>query len=241
MLSLVYYIFLVFLCAFFLLLSALALLVTYPFDKPRRVVHELSRILVRIFFAIPPMWRFRIEGMEHVDKSKSYVIVINHRAMTDIPTLYFLPLNFRWVSKREVFKIPFFGQFLSIHGDICIDRGRTAEAMEQLNREGKLWISRGASVAIFPEGTRSRTGEINRFKAGAFILAREAGVEILPVVMNGTTTLVKKNRLFNWRNNISIKVLPPVSADEVAATEPKEMMEQVRERMVEAYDEIRKW
>lgn len=241
MLSLVYYIFLVFLCAFFLLLSALALLVTYPFDKPRRVVHELSRILVRIFFAIPPMWRFRIEGMEHVDKSKSYVIVINHRAMTDIPTLYFLPLNFRWVSKREVFKIPFFGQFLSIHGDICIDRGRTAEAMEQLNREGKLWISRGASVAIFPEGTRSRTGEINRFKAGAFILAREAGVEILPVVMNGTTTLVKKNRLFNWRNKIAIKVLPPVSADEVAATEPKEMMEQVRERMVEAYDEIRKW
>lgn len=241
MLSLVYYIFLVFLCAFFLLLSALALLVTYPFDKPRRVVHELSRILVRIFFAIPPMWRFRIEGMEHVDKSKSYVIVINHRAMTDIPTLYFLPLNFRWVSKREVFKIPFFGQFLSIHGDICIDRGRTAEAMEQLNREGKLWISRGASVAIFPEGTRSRTGEINRFKAGAFILAREAGVEILPVVMNGTTTLVKKNRLFNWRNKIAIKVLPPVPVEQVAATEPKEMMEQVRERMVEAYDEIRKW
>ncbi len=241
MLSLVYYIFLVFLCAFFLLLSALALLVTYPFDKPRRVVHELSRILVRIFFAIPPMWRFRIEGMEHVDKRKSYVIVINHRAMTDIPTLYFLPLNFRWVSKREVFKIPFFGQFLSIHGDICIDRGRTAEAMEQLNREGKLWISRGASVAIFPEGTRSRTGEINRFKAGAFILAREAGVEILPVVMNGTTTLVKKNRLFNWRNKIAIKVLPPVPVEQVAATEPKEMMEQVRERMVEAYDEIRKW
>lgn len=241
MLSLIYYIFLVFLCAFFLLLSALALLVTYPFDKPRRVVHELSRILVRIFFAIPPMWRFRIEGMEHVDKSKSYVIVINHRAMTDIPTLYFLPLNFRWVSKREVFKIPFFGQFLSIHGDICIDRGRTAEAMEQLNREGKLWISRGASVAIFPEGTRSRTGEINRFKAGAFILAREAGVEILPVVMNGTTTLVKKNRLFNWRNKIAIKVLPPVPVEQVAATEPKEMMEQVRERMVEAYDEIRKW
>lgn len=241
MLSLIYYIFLVLLCTFFLLLSALALLVTYPFDKPRRIVHELSRILVRIFFAIPPMWRFRIEGMEHVDKSKSYVIVINHRAMTDIPTLYFLPLNFRWVSKREVFKIPFFGQFLSIHGDICIDRGRTAEAMEQLNREGKLWISRGASVAIFPEGTRSRTGEINRFKAGAFILAREAGVEILPVVMNGTTTLVKKNRLFNWRNKIAIKVLPPVPAEQVAATEPKEMMEKVRERMVEAYDEIRKW
>lgn len=241
MLSLIYYIFLVLLCTLLTIVSALALVVTYPFDKARRVVHELSRGAVRIFFAIPPFWRTRIEGMENLDKHKSYVIVINHRAMTDIPTLYYLPLNFRWVSKREVFKIPFFGQLLSLHGDICIDRGRTAEAMEQLNNEGKLWISRGASVAIFPEGTRSRTGEINRFKAGAFILAREAGVEILPVVMNGTSTLVKSNRLFNWRNKISIKVLAPVPAEEVVATEPKEMMEKVRERMVEAYADIRKW
>ncbi len=240
MLSLIYYIFLVLLCTLFLLLSAVAFLLTVPFDKPRRVVHEFSRVLVRIFFAIPPMWRTKIEGMEHIDRDKSYVIVINHRAMTDIPTLYYLPLNFRWVSKREVFKLPFFGQFLTLHGDICIDRSRSAEAMEQLNRDGKMWLSRGVSVAIFPEGTRSRTGEINRFKAGAFMLAHEAGVEILPVVMDGTATLVKKNRLFNWRNKISIKVLKPISVDEVVATEPKEMMATVREQMAEAYAELRK-
>ena len=150
MISAVYYIFLVLLCTFFMILSALALVVCYPFDKGRRVVHELSRILVRTFFAIPPRWRQRVEGLEHVDRKKSYVIVLNHNTVIDIPTLYYIPLNFRWVSKREVFKTPFFGQYLILHGDICINRGRASEALEQMVRDGKLWISRGASVAVFP-------------------------------------------------------------------------------------------
>ncbi|MFR4235680.1 MAG: lysophospholipid acyltransferase family protein [Alistipes onderdonkii] len=194
MISAVYYIFLVLLCTFFMILSALALVVCYPFDKGRRVVHELSRILVRTFFAIPPRWRQRVEGLEHVDRKKSYVIVLNHNTVIDIPTLYYIPLNFRWVSKREVFKTPFFGQYLILHGDICINRGRASEALEQMVRDGKLWISRGASVAVFPEGTRSKDGEIHRFKAGAFTLAREAGVEILPVVLTAPRRLSARTR-----------------------------------------------
>ena len=218
MISAVYYIFLVFLCTFFMVLSAVALVVCYPFDKGRRVVHELSRILVRIFFAVPPRWRQRV---------------------IDIPTLYYIPLNFRWVSKREVFKTPFFGQYLVLHGDICINRGRASEALEQMVRDGKLWISRGASVAVFPEGTRSKDGEIHRFKAGAFTLAKEAGVEILPVVLDGTKTLIKKNALFNWGNRITIRVLPPVSAGRVAAAETHELMQEVHDAMCAALAEIR--
>ena len=175
MLSALYYLLLVLLCTLFMILSALALVVCYPFDRGRRTVHELSRILVRIFFFLPPFWRQRVIGRELIDRKKSYVIVINHNTVIDIPALYYIPLNFRWVSKREVFKTPFFGQFLLLHGDICIDRGHAAEALEQLVRDGKKWISRGASVAIFPEGTRSKDGEIHRFKAGAFTLAKEAG------------------------------------------------------------------
>ena len=239
MLSCIYYLFLALLCLVFMLLSAVALVVCYPFDRARRTVHELSRILVRIFFAIPPFWRQRRIGMEHVDRNKSYVIVLNHNATVDIPTLYYVLLNFRWVSKREVFAIPFFGQFLMLHGDICIDRGRAAEALEQLVREGRKWIARGASVAIFPEGTRSKDGEIHRFKAGAFTLAKEAGVEILPVVLDGTRTLVKKSRMFNWGNRITLRVLPPVPVEEVRGTETHVLMERVRERMCAALAEIR--
>ena len=134
MLSALYYIFLVLLCTFFMILSAVALVVCYPFDRGRRVVHELSRILVRIFFFIPLRWRQRVIGRELIDRKKRYVIVVNHNTVFDIPTLYYLPLNFRWVSKREVYKVPFFGQYLFLHGDICINRGRATAAMEQLPR-----------------------------------------------------------------------------------------------------------
>ncbi len=239
MLSAIYYIFLTLLCTLFLLLSAVALVICLPFDPGRRVVHELSRILVRIFYAIPPFWRQKVVGLEHVDRSKSYVIVINHNAMVDIPSLYYLPLNFRWVSKREVFRIPFFGQFLSLHGDICIDRAHAKEAMEQLLSKGRMWFGRGASVAIFPEGTRSKTGEIGRFKAGAFALAKSSEVEILPVVMEGTRTLVKDNRLFNWGNRIDIRILEPVLVEDVRRMDVQELMESVRDRMCVAQREIR--
>lgn len=239
MLSILFYLFLVLICTLFMVLSAVALVVCYPFDKGRRVVHELSRILVRIFFFVPLRWRQRIIGRELIDRSERYVIVINHNTVIDIPALYYLPLNFRWVSKREVFRTPFFGQYLVLHGDICIDRGRAAEAMEQLVRDGKRWISRGASIAVFPEGTRSKDGQIHRFKAGAFTLAKEAGVAILPVVMDGTKSLIKKNLSFNWGNRITVRVLPPVPAATVAATPTHELMQQVHDSMCAALAEIR--
>ena len=115
-----------------------------------------------------------------------------------------------------------------------------ASWLEKVIRDGKLWLSRGASVAIFPEGTRSHDGEIYRFKAGAFTLAREAGVEILPVVLDGTTTMIGRNGMFNWRNKLTVSILPPVSAERVAAADPKELMEQVRASMCVRLAEIRK-
>lgn len=239
MLSVIYYLFVAVLCTLFMILSAVALVVCMPFDRGRRVVHELSRILVRTFFLIPPFWRQKVEGLEHVDRSKSYVIVLNHNTVIDIPALYYVPLNFRWVSKREVFRTPFFGQYLVLHGDICINRGRASEALEQMVRDGKKWIARGASVAVFPEGTRSKDGQIHRFKAGAFTLAREAGVEILPVVLDGTKTLIRKNLLFSWRNRITIRVLPPVGAARVAEADPHELMGQVHDDMCAALAAIR--
>lgn len=94
-------------------------------------------------------------------------------------------------------------------------------------------------MAIFPEGTRSKDGEIHRFKAGAFTLAREAGAAILPVVLDGTPGVIGRNCLFRWRNRITVKVLPPVPASEVAAADTHALMDAVRERMVAALGEVR--
>ena len=160
--------------------------------------------------------------------------------MADIISLYFLPLNFRWVSKEEVFRIPYIGPLLIAHGDIPIQRGNPRDAMSKVVNDGKMWISRGASIAIFPEGTRSKDGEIHRFKAGAFALAKEAGVEILPVVLDGTTKIFKpKSYWFNWKNVLTVKVLPPISTEKVAEMEAGELAQMVHEQMTEALAQVR--
>ena len=165
-------------------------------------------------------------------------MVLNHMSGIDIFATYKVPLNFRWVSKREVFKVPFVGWLLPIHGDIPIERGNAKEAMAKVLREGKMWLQRGATIAIFPEGTRSKTGEIGRFKAGAFNLAAEAGVDILPVVMTGTNKMFNGWKV-NWRSRVALRVMPPIKAETVAATDCKELMLQVRESMVEELAKLR--
>ena len=240
MLTLIFAIYTIFVLTFFFLLSLVALFVCYPFDKPRRVVHELSRWLCYSWWYAPFTWKRNISGLENVDKKKPYVIVINHSSMVDIISLYFVPLNFRWVSKQEVFRMPYIGPMLWMHGDIAIKRGRATESMKKVVNDGKMWLGRGVSVAIFPEGTRSKDGEIQRFKGGAFALAKEAGVEILPVVLDGTTKIFKpKSFWFNWKHTLTIKVLPPISAEKIVATDTSEMAKEVQEMMTKALAEIR--
>ena len=239
MLTLLFGIYTFIICTVMLLLSAVAFVVTIPFDKQRKVVHELSRALVYMFIMVPPLWKRRVEGLENIEKDKPYVVVINHQSMVDIMMLYLVPMTFRWVSKREVYRIPFIGRFLMLHGDITIDRKQGSKAMRKVMEQGKMWLDRGVSVAMFPEGTRSKDGEIHRFKAGAFALAKDAGVAILPVIMDGSSTLIKPSKMMNWRNEFIIKVLPAISTEQVAATEQSELMEQTQATMIEALAELR--
>lgn len=239
MLSALYYIFTLLQVTFWFIISIIVLAVTYPFDKSRRWVHECSRCICSILYGVPFLMRRTIDGVENIDTKKSYVMVMNHNSGFDIFAAYKIPLNFRWVSKREVFRVPFMGPLLTIHGDIPIERGSASKAMAKVLRLGKLWLSRGASVAIFPEGTRSKTGEMNRFKMGAFNLAKEAGVEILPIVMTGTNEYLRKNFMVNWRNRVGIRVLPPIPVEQIEATDVKELSQLTYERMVEALAQLR--
>ena len=240
MLSILYYIFTLLQVSFWFVVSIIVLGVTYPFDKSRRWVHECSRYICKWLFGIPPRMKRTIDGVENIDPNKAYVMVMNHNSGVDIFAAYKIPLNFRWVSKREVFRVPFMGPLLTIHGDIPIERGNPSEAMAKVLSLGKLWLGRGASVAIFPEGTRSKTGEINRFKMGAFNLAKEANVEILPIVMTGTNKMFRKGWLVNWTNHVAIRVMKPIPVEEIAATEVKEMAQKVREQMVDELAKLRK-
>ena len=236
MLSLLFYIFATLISFVLYLLSWVAFIICYPFDKRRVVVHFISKLITDTVLGI--LGRDVI-GIENIDPKQSYVIVINHTSMMDIMSIYPLPLVFKCVSKREVYKIPMVGRLLFMHGDIVINRASTKEAMQLVHTRGMEWLKKGASVSIFPEGTRSKDGEIHNFKAGAFILAKEAEVPILPVVLDGTNRMIRKGIFMNWKNRITIKVLPPVSKEEVVERPIKEVMTEVRESMVEALAELR--
>jgi 1-acyl-sn-glycerol-3-phosphate acyltransferase len=232
MFTVVYYFLLLVLVTIFLVATIVAWVLTVPFDRGRRVVHEISRGIAQLFFRLPPAWHTTVRGLEHVDRRATYVIVLNHSAMVDIPMLYWVPLNFRWVSRSGILKIPFIGAFMLLHGDILIPRDKPRRAAAMMMIRGRRWLQeRRTSVAIFPEGTRSKTGEPGRFKSGAFVLAKEAGVGILPVVLTGSRVIGKNGRL-PWHHRFTVTVLPPVPPEEVATRDPKDIMEETRERMV---------
>jgi 1-acyl-sn-glycerol-3-phosphate acyltransferase len=239
MLSIIYYIVVATCWLVLYVASFIALVVCYPFDKKRVVVHKLSEWLTDIVFVFAPGMRRDVIGMENIDPKQAYVIVLNHQSMVDILSIYNLPLIFKWVSKKEVYRIPIVGQLLYAHGDIVINRASAKEAMRLVHTRGLEWLKKGASVSIFPEGTRSSDGEIHNFKAGAFLLAKDAGVPILPIVLDGTNTMIRNGWLVNWRNKITIRVLPPVSREEVLERDVKDIIAEVHDKMVDTLADIR--
>ena len=239
MLSFLFYILVFAWSSMIYVVTFIALPLCYPFDKKRFVVHKLSKWLTDSFFGFGLVMKRKVEGIENLDPKGTYVMVLNHNSMVDILSIYNLPLVFKWVSKKEVYRIPIVGRLLLAHGDIVINRASTKEAMQLVHTRGKEWLAKGASVAIFPEGTRSKDGEIHSFKAGAFILAKDAEVPILPIVLEGTDRVVRKGFFMNWSNRITIKILPPVSKQDVVERPIKEVMAEVHDSMVEALAEIR--
>ena len=239
MLTILYYLVCLVAATVLFVASFIALVVCYPFDKKRVVVHTLSKWITDVIFGLPIFMKREVIGLENIDPRKAFVMVLNHNSMVDIISIYNLPLIFKWVSKKEVYRIPIVGQLLFAHGDIVINRASAKEAMQLVHTRGLEWLKKGASVSIFPEGTRSKDGEIHNFKAGAFVLAKDAGVPILPIVLDGTNTMVRNGWLMNWRNKITIRILPPVSAEDVVNRDIKDVMTEVRDNMVATLADIR--
>lgn len=128
----------------------------------------------------------KIMGRENIDKKQSYVIVCNHQSHYDIFLLYgWLGIDFKWVMKKELKQIPVLGAVCDAMGHIFIDRSNSNSAIEEINR-AKEKIVDGTSVLFFPEGTRSVTGDMGQFKKGAFKMALDLGLPVLPITIKGT-------------------------------------------------------
>lgn len=225
----IFYLIVVALWALFVLVSAAVVTaLTFWWDKRRKIIHTYTRFSARTAIRLCPLWRMEVEGEENLDRSRPYVITSNHLSFFDIAAVICLVrVYFRFVSKWEVFRIPVIGQLLSMRDDIVIHRGRSS-ATTTLMHKGFEHLKQGTSVAIFPEGTRSKDRQVHKFKLGAFRLAQEAQVGIQPCVLDNTDTAMSLKRGV-FKNTFRLRILPPISAEQVAATTPHQMASDVEQ------------
>jgi 1-acyl-sn-glycerol-3-phosphate acyltransferase len=175
------------------------------FIKPRTASFIGGTLWARLNSYLTPMFVTKI-GRENIDPDQSYVIVSNHQSQYDIFVLYgWLGVDFKWVMKKELRKIPALGVACERLGHILIDRSNREAALKSL-ADAKNRIVHGTSVIFFPEGTRSLTGELGEFKKGAFVMAMELGLPILPVSIIGTRRILppKSIRLLPGRVKLII-------------------------------------
>lgn len=184
--------------------------VLYPFDKKRKVVHAQCYWWADAVIFFNPYWNVAVSGLENIDHDKTYVIVANHRSLADIAVLYKTKMQFKWVAKESLFKVPFIGWNMSLAKHIKLERG-SFSSIKKVYREAAGWLRGGMSVLFFPEGTRSETDEMKEFQNGAFKLAIKEKVPVLPILVEGTGEAIPKGSwLFKSRVPARLVVLPAV-------------------------------
>jgi len=179
----------------------------------------------------------RVVGVENLDSQATYVFAGNHSSQLDIYSFQaYCPHDFRWITKKELFRIPIFGQAMRKVGFISIDRSRGREALKSLSLAAQR-IADGSSVLVFPEGTRSRDGRLQPFKGGAFLLAIKAGVPLVPVGINNASTLLPKGSLLPRSGEITIRIGQPISTEGYRAKDKQDLAMLLHQRVEELLDE----
>ena len=208
-------------------ICALAAIAASFLRKGGDLSHVVGRFWARsVLFATGV--KVSVQGLHHIDQGDTYIYMANHQSMYDIPALLgYLPVQFRWLAKKELFKIPVFGHALARVGYVSIDRSNRRSAHKSL-LEAAQKIAGGVSVVIFPEGSRSIDGQIKPFKVGGFHLAIRSGRPIVPVVICGTHQVMPKGSLGVKRGRVSVSINPPVATASHDNKTKKSLMESVR-------------
>jgi 1-acyl-sn-glycerol-3-phosphate acyltransferase len=185
-------------CAVFSIVMATVELIISPFNRTGNLYHALARVHARGVLAVCGV-KVIVEGLEKVDFSRNYIYVSSHASFFDIPAvLVGIPDQIRIVYKKELEWVPIWGWALKLGGVyISIDRKKGQDAVQSLEKAAEK-MRKGASVLLFPEGTRSPDGNLQPFKRGAFNLAMKAGVPIVPLAINGSFNIMTRH---SWKIN----------------------------------------
>lgn len=196
--------------------AVLVWVVTAPFDRDRRVLHLFTCFWASLYTWLNPLWSVEVRGREKIHRSETYVIVANHLSLLDILLMFRLFTHFTWVSKAENFRVPCIGWNMRLNGYIPLKRG-DKESIKAMLSACERELRRGTSVMMFPEGTRSKSGELQRFKPGAFDLALTTGRPLLPILVEGTASaLPKRGFVLRGKHRITLTVLDPVPVQSFA-------------------------
>ncbi|MDD5503860.1 MAG: lysophospholipid acyltransferase family protein [Candidatus Omnitrophica bacterium] len=184
--------------------------VLFPFDRQKRIVHRQCFWWADAIIGFNPFWDVKVYGLENIDPSQTYVITANHQSLADIVVIYKTRLQFKWVAKESLFKLPFIGWCLSLGRHIKLSRGKFG-SIKKIYKEAASWLRHDMSVLFFPEGTRSRTDNMNEFQNGAFKLAIKEQKPVLPILIQGTREAIPRGDwVFKAKVKGTVRVLPPV-------------------------------
>ena len=191
------------------LFTAIFTILCFPWKNgkaPRAVQVFWSRSV--LWFLLIPI---KVTGQENVDPKQSYVFVANHQSFLDVFAVYgWLPNNFKWLMKKEIRKVPFVGTACAVAGHIFVDRSNPRAALQSMDHIKKELVD-GISTVIFPEGTRTKTGEMGRFKQGAFKIAMDMGVPVVPLSLGGFFKAMPSGQAFaNPRARVSLHIGKPI-------------------------------
>ena len=210
------------------LFAAVFTIVCFPWKNgkvPRAVQVFWSRSVIRLLL-LP----IKVTGRENVDPKQSYVFVANHQSFLDVFAVYgWLPNNFKWLMKKEIRRVPFVGTACAVAGHIFVDRSNPRAALQSMEKVKKELVD-GISTVIFPEGTRTKTGEIGRFKQGAFKIAMDMELPVVPITLNGFYKAMPSGQPFaNPFSHLSLHIGKPIDISQF--TDINDAMLHVREKV----------
>lgn len=186
---------------------------------------------------LTPMFA-KVEGRNNVNPKQSYVVVSNHQSVYDIFLIYgWLGIDIKWIMKKELRKIPGVGFGSEKVGHIFIDRSNNKKALESIN-EAKRKLVNGTSVVIFPEGTRSETGELGPFKRGAFKIAYDLNLPILPITVINTKNILPTNTLNIMPGRVKMVIHEPINMKDYADKEDIVLIQEVKSRIASALNNV---
>lgn len=180
--------------------------------------------------------RVETEGLEHVDRTGPQVFMPNHQSALDVAAvLAAVPVQFRFVGKREINRIPFIGWAAVGGGHVMIDRGDNARAVASLKAAAER-VRAGTNVIVFPEGTRSTTGALREFKSGGFHLAIQSGAPIVPVSVSGSHRLTPKRSLKVRSGRLKVVMGEPIPTRDLGVEDRHALKERVRRALLAGFD-----